>query len=182
MRRRSLFASLATVVALSLVLSSVALGASGHRTVKMLDKCDPVTFNAALGEGACVKHRGGRTTFDEAFAQFVATGQIDGWEFKKDKVELKEGGRISAPNRGGEFHTFTEVAAFGGGCVPELNAGQEPVPECAGAPDIFFTTGAAPGQTVKTGPLDSGIHKFMCLIHPWMRTVASAERNKHHGD
>jgi plastocyanin len=141
----------------------------------MLDKCDPVTFNAALGDGACAKHRGGKTTFDEAIADFIATGQIDGWEFSKHKVEIKAGGRVTAPNRGGEFHTFTEVAAFGGGCVPDLNAGKVPVPECAGAPDIFVTTGAAPGQSVQTGPLAAGVHKFMCLIHPWMRTVVKAE-------
>jgi hypothetical protein len=36
-------------------------------------------------------------------------------------------------NRGGEDQTFTEVGAFGGGCVAPLNAvlGLSPVPECS---------------------------------------------------
>ena len=82
-------------------------------------------------------------------------------------------GAAEARRRRHEFHTFTEVAAFGGGCVPELNAllGLTPVPECA-IPGIFFTTGAPPGAVVTTGALAAGTHRFMCLIHPWMRSTA----------
>ena len=31
------------------------------------------------------------------------------------------GGTLEAPNKGGEDHTFTEVANFGGGCIDFLN-------------------------------------------------------------
>jgi hypothetical protein len=76
---------------------------------------------------------------------------------------------------GGEFHTFTEVAAFGGGCVDQLNLllGLQPVSECA-APGIFMTTGVAPGGQRTTGALSAGTHRFQCLIHPWQRTSALA--------
>lgn len=174
MHRRSLLASLAMGLAMSLALSSVVFGASGHRTIKVNDRCDPATFNAVIGPGTCVDHHGKTTTFGDFIAQVAATGAAKGWNFSKKKVEIKAGGRITARDRGGEFHTFTEVAAFGGGCVDALNFGLVPVPECAD-PSLFETTGVLPGGTVKTGPLAAGTHKFMCLIHPWMRTVVKAE-------
>jgi hypothetical protein len=182
MLRRPLAASMAAAMILILAASSVTFGGSNHARVKMRDACDPATFNAALGAGACVAHKGKKVTFQEFLAEFAAEGQVDEWRFSRHRVELRAGARITAHNVGGEFHTFTEVAAFGGGCVPELNAGQAPVPECAGAPGIFFTTGAPPGQKVQTGPLSAGTHRFMCLIHPWMRTVAKVENRDHDDD
>jgi hypothetical protein len=75
-----------------------------------------------------------------------------------------------AVNRGGEVHTFTEVAQFGGGIVPILNTlTNNPVvaPECnALEPDDFV----APGGTYREEPLEgSGTARFQCCIHPWMR-------------
>ena len=70
---------------------------------------------------------------------------------------------------------MTEVAEFGGGCVPELNEILGPhvrSVECA-IPGIFGSTGIAPAATLETGALASGTHRFMCLIHPWMKTTAT---------
>lgn len=39
---------------------------------------------------------------------------------------------LSVVNQGGEPHTFTEVAKFGGGFVGDLNHGEATVPECDG--------------------------------------------------
>ena len=91
---------------------------------------------------------------------------------------MAAGGTLTATNKGGEFHTFTEVAAFGGGCVDELNdlLGLTPVPECAQAPGIFFSTGAGRGGSTTTGPLAAGTHRFLCLIHPWMTATVTAKR------
>ena len=88
-------------------------------------------------------------------------------------MKLPAGGSLDAVNRGGEGHSFTEVADFGGGCVDEVNAliGLSPVPEC-GSP-AWLSTIAGPGGTIKTAPLASGVHRFECLIHPWMRTTAT---------
>ena len=89
---------------------------------------------------------------------------------------LSAGGSIDAYNRGGEAHTFTEVAAFGGGCIEEINAllGLAAVPECDDFA-LFLGTLAGPGEEVETEALSPGVHLFECLIHPWMRTTATVD-------
>ena len=69
------------------------------------------------------------------------------------------------------------MTAFGGGCVDEPNdlLGLAPVPECARAPGIFFSTGSALGGSVTTAPLATGMHRFLCLIHPWMTSTLTAK-------
>ena len=70
---------------------------------------------------------------------------------------------------------LTEVANFGGGCIGVLNGllGLSPVPECAGFPGgPFRATLILPGET-RTVTLAPGIHRFECLIHPWMRTTVT---------
>jgi hypothetical protein len=73
-------------------------------------------------------------------------------------------------------HTFTEVAAFGGGIVPNLNqlAGTPTMaPECGALEGDDFV---APGTTYRETVHEAGTVKFQCCIHPWMRleaTVAS---------
>lgn len=155
-------------------LAAVASAGPDARQVELLDDCEPVSFNAALmDEEACVKDGG--TTFGEFIDQLLAQGRAPAWRFSPGRVKLDAGGAITAVNRGGEFHTFTEVAAFGGGCIAPLNAllGLTPVPECAGFPGIFASTGAPPGGEVHTVPLGPGVHRFECLIHPWMRTTVT---------
>jgi hypothetical protein len=53
-----------------------------------------------------------------------------------EKLSIDAGGTITAVNRGGEDHTFSDVAEFGGGCIQDVNdlVGLDPVPECAGFP------------------------------------------------
>jgi plastocyanin len=162
------------VVAGGLVVAAAAWGGASSRNVQMLDDCEPASFNAALGDDeACVKDGG--TTFDEFVGQLLAQGRAPAWRFSPGAVKLDAGGTITAVNRGGEFHTFTEVASFGGGCIDELNdlLGLTPVPECAGFPAIFGATGAPPGGEVHTVQLGPGVHRFECLIHPWMRTTVA---------
>ena len=156
-----------------LITTSVASAGAVHRRVQIHDDCDAESFNAVLGEGACVKD--GEVTFDEFLAQLLAQGEAPAWRFSPAQLKLDAGGTITASNRGGEFHTFSEVAAFGGGCIPELNEllGLQPVPECSIA-DIFATTGVPPRSSLTTDSLDAGIHRFQCLIHPWQRTTVQA--------
>jgi hypothetical protein len=116
--------------------------------------------------------KSGGTTFDEFIGQLVTMGRAPAWRFAPAQIKLATGGSIDAYNRGGEFHTFTEVAHFGGGCVP--------IPESDPRPDrrprmrqrrvLFATTGIAPGGELEGAPLSSGTHRFECLIHPWMRS------------
>jgi len=172
--RRLVTVSLTTAMALVLAFAAVASGSSSTRTVQILDNCDPASFNAVLGPGSCV--RDGGLTFDTLISHLLRKGNVASWRFAPEQLKLAAGGTVTAINRGGEFHTFAEVAQFGGGCVDELNdlLGLSPVPECAGAPGIFFTTGVAPGGSLQTEPLDAGTHRFQCLIHPWQRTTVTA--------
>jgi hypothetical protein len=173
MRRRL---ALIMVTCLSLLLASTgsALAAKAQRQVIMLDNCDGPSFNAVLGAGACT--RSGGLTFEALVARLVARRPPASWRNAPSHLSLPIGGSINAVNNGGEFHTFTKVAAFGGGCVDDINAplGLTPVPEC-GNPALFGTTGANPGQSVSTGPLASGTHFFECLIHPWMQTTVRVD-------
>ena len=150
------------------------MGRSRPRNVQILDACDPGTFNAVLGEGSCVR-KGGGVKFETFVDQLITKGEAPAWRFSPPQLKLDAGGTITSRNRGGEFHTFSEVAAFGGGCIVEINEllGLEPVPECA-IPDIFLTTGVPPGTSLTTDPLAAGTHRFQCLIHPWQRTTAEA--------
>ena len=171
--RQALTAAASAVLA-TLIVASIASAGAGHRNVQILDACDPATFNAVLGDGACVR-KGGGVKFERFINQLVTKGEAPAWRFSPGQLKLDTGGTITARNRGGEFHTFSEVAAFGGGCVAEINEllGLEPVAECA-IPDIFPTTGVPPGASLTTEPLNAGPHRFMCLIHPWQRTTARA--------
>jgi plastocyanin len=171
-RHALIVAAGATLVAL--IVASVASAGASHRRVQILDACDPETFNAALGDGACVR-KGGGVKFDRFINQLITRGEAPAWRFAPEQLKLDAGGTITARNRGGEFHTFSEVTAFGGGCIPEINEllGLEPVAECSIA-DIFETTGVPPGASLTTGPLAAGELRFMCLIHPWQRTTVKS--------
>jgi plastocyanin len=171
---RRLATAAGIVAVLVLVPAAGASAASATRQVQALDDCDPTTFNAAIGPGTCVGD--GSTTFSEFIAQLLAQGRAPAWRFAPGQLGLDAGGTLQAHNRGGEDHTFTQVANFGGGCIQALNSllGLTPVPECAGFPGgAFAATLVPPGGTVTTTPLSPGIHRFECLIHPWMRATVS---------
>ena len=66
----------------------------------------------------------------------------------------------------------TEVAKFGGGFIPGLNApGQETVPECSGGfKNIAVArTRILQGSTIQVTNLPKVEHLFQCCIHPWMK-------------
>src|SRR5256886_8312543 len=83
-----------------------------------LDECDPATFNAALGADFCKNVAlGAFTTFDDLFAEAAAGTPDPKWDFEPDTLRVKKGSTVSVVDQGGEPHTFTEVAQFGGGFV-----------------------------------------------------------------
>ena len=175
MRTRVLAETRRGVVLTALCLLAVAAlpaTAAAGDTVKVfvMDRCDPETFNAALEPGACVDRKGG-VTFDNFVKRLNPDdGGHNAWRNSRHRVMLKGGQRLKLTNTGGEFHTFTEVANFGAGFVPELNAALPP-----GTPDalpIGPFNGMAPGEVVDLDQLTPGTHLFECLIHPWMRTTA----------
>ena len=186
--------------------AAVALGvagipaAAGHSSsprthvIESQDDCEPTSFNAALKDPtACVG--GGETTFGEAIAQMLDDGEVDGWEFDPDELKIRTGETIEVRGVGGEFHTFTKVKEFGGGCVKEINdlLKLTPVDECKDLvtppnappsvqiPRGFVEDAVPPGVTLKVpaAKLTPGTNKFECLIHPWMHAEVKVRAARH---
>ena len=156
--------------------STVSKTARGTLTdfaqVVALDECDPATFNAALGADFCKNVTlGAFTTLDNLFAE-AASGHPDPkWDFEPDVINLKEGGTLRVVDQGGEPHTFTEVAKFGGGFIDGLNGGEATIPECSGGFSNLAVarTRLLQGSDSQVTGLSKGKHYFQCCIHPWMR-------------
>jgi hypothetical protein len=175
MRKRQFVAAFTSALVLAFAASSFAFAASSHRTVTLFDNCDPASFDAVLGAGACVREGGG-LKFDKFVETLLSRGSASSWKFTPSTIRIEAGGTITARNKGGEFHTFSKVAAFGGGCVAEVNAllGLAPVPECLPNPGpVFAATGVAPGTSRDVGPIAAGRSFYQCLIHPWQRVTVT---------
>ena len=197
MKRKVTFRTLVwTAFAVIAVLSlSGGVGAvQGDKKIRLLDDCEPTTFNAVLGDGACIGN--GHTTFEEFIAELEETQDAHKWRNQPSSMHLNVGRPTLIENRGGEVHTFTPVAAFGGGFVPELNGisgNPVPVPECLNFGSMVFIPagGVEEGPTAGSSDLPVGVSRFQCCIHPWMRTVievaapgppsAPAAANAHRG-
>jgi plastocyanin len=162
---------IAIVVVVGLTAVALASGNASTRNVQVLDACDPATFNAIVGPGTCTRPGGG-VQFPDFVSQLQTQGEAPAWRFSPEQLDLAPGGTLVVTNRGGEDHTFTKVAAFGGGCVAPLNAilGLSPVPECS-TPGLFGSTLVEQGATFTVTGLTPGTYRFECLIHPWMRTT-----------
>ena len=140
------------------------------KTVRIMDECDPATFDAAIGQpGSCV--RNGGMKFDQFVSVLTRLQTVPSWRFAPDNVNIRVGDVLAATNAGGEGHTFTEVEEFGGGVVDFLNAlagTPKKAPECValGLSDLV-----APGATKSEVTDEAGDEKYQCCIHPWMRAV-----------
>ena len=149
-----------------------ARGGETTRRIEVLDACDPLSFNAVLGQGTCT--RPGGLSFDTFIAQLTAKGVVDAWRFAPgSNVQARVGQELLAINRGGETHTFTEVEEFGGGIVPLLNqlsGNTEVAPECNPATLTFIP----PGGTYSDEVEEPGTEHYQCCIHPWMRATVTA--------
>jgi hypothetical protein len=146
-------------------------GGDRVQNLRLRDDCDPTSFNAALGAGACVGNGG--TTLAEFNAELAKNHFVGAWKMNPDHFGGIAGTVIEVTNRGGETHTFTPVVAFGGGIVPSLNqaSGNTTVaPECA---NLNPQTIVPSGGHLNGSPLAVGTHRFQCCIHPWMRTTAT---------
>ena len=176
--RAVVWTAFAAVAFLSLTAGAGAV--QGDKKIRMLDDCEPTSFNAVLGDGACVGN--GNTTFDEFIAELAATQDAHEWRNQPSQMKLNIGRPTIIENVGGEVHTFTPVAAFGGGFVDELNGisgNPVPAPECLNFGSMIFIPpgGTEEGPTAGTSELPVGISRFQCCIHPWMRTVIEVRGN-----
>lgn len=166
------------LVALLLLITLVARADAGSlKRVELQDKCDPTTFNAAIGPGTCVGDED--VTFDEFIAELTKERKVGAWRFNPDQFGQKPGQQLIATNTGGEFHSFTCVTQFGGGVVPilnELSGNMTPAVPCDPNQNPNFL---APGESTPVITLTAaGTHKFECLIHPWMRTTITVEDDR----
>lgn len=171
----------------TLVVASLALAKSSLE-VKTRDQCDPATFNAGRPTPLCSGPKTGSVTL-QAFLDAIPGGGHNAWKLDPGTSgsSIDNGGTVRFTSDGGEAHTFTRVAAFGGGIVPAFNAavGNAPTtPECAamGSGGLHPTDQGlivAPGteQTAQAGGtlLPKGTHTFQCCLHPWMRTTITVK-------
>ncbi len=167
-------------------------GISEDKAVKIRDDCDPTTFNVAVGPGTCVGD--GKTMFATFVAEITAHERAPLWRFTPEAADVPVGNSLSLQNRGGETHTFTKVAEFGGGFIAFLNAlsgNPTPRPECAviksggklapqpeSPTNIFVEAGETEGGPTAGGsilPVGQEV-KFQCCVHPWMRTKIRVPR------
>jgi plastocyanin len=166
--RRTIGVTALAVFGLWLVMPGTA-AAGDARNIGILDRCDPVSFNAMFGEGICVMRNGG-VHVDTFLARVnPKDGGHNAWRFTPEQVRLSGGQFLRLDNRGGEVHTFTEVVNFGGGIIAGLNAALPPgTPLAVPIGDLRFIEA---GQQIDLSVPTAGMHLFECLIHPWMRTT-----------
>lgn len=168
MGKRGPTSFLPIICALALLALPPAALAGDTRKVFVMDRCEPESFDAAVEPGTCI--RNGGVTFDKFERRLnPKDGGHNAWRFGPDHFGLESGQTITAINTGGEFHTFTEVAAFGAGFVPLLNMALPPGTPAAVPVDDLNPMPA--GDTLELDALKPGTHLYECLIHPWMRTV-----------
>ena len=151
----------------------------GDRQIAIRDDCDP-RDPAWAPTGGCLLKRG-----DVTFAEFgaelssplsLAVIGHQAWRNDPPYLEIATGTTVGVRNRGGRTHTFTEVANFGGGRVPNpaLNKGLAPAPECPASVDV------PPGGSTSVSGLAAGNHRFQCCIHPWMRAIIKVHADGGH--
>jgi hypothetical protein len=156
--------------------------------IRARDDCDPASFNSNVGPGTCIG--GGNTKFDRFLAEVTEEKSAGAWRFNPNQTDAKLYQTVTLENRGGETHTFTKVAYFGGGVVPLLNdlSGNPKVAsECIklddmGNPvlaDVSATNFILPSGAVAYGPAltSAGEQKFQCCIHPWMRVTLNVQKS-----
>jgi len=169
--------ALAITAGLALATVAAAAGpaqASGPKNheFELRDECEATTFNAQFGPGFCTR-TGSGVTFQE-FSDELSDGGSGAWWIRWRDRTIDAGDTVSAKNVGGIFHTFTEVQQYGKGCIPDFNAAvTETVDNCDFSK--FATTAAPQGASVAPQKLSVGVHKFQCLIHPWMRSTITVE-------
>lgn len=181
MRMNSGFLTLALGSTL-LVVSAVQASAGGDRVIELRDDCSNAPDS---GFPTCTIP--GSTDLEE-FREEIRDHEFDGhWKYNPggvsvqgSTVDVDEGGKVVLINKGGQLHTFTRVAAFGGGFLPTINVGSPvsapctdwcanavPVTECSrgfqadgitpiprgpGPNSFFLNPFPSPSVVLQTGP------------------------------
>ena len=165
-----------TAVATTNPVVSASDGGDGKREVVLKDDCDSTdpAWAVPAAQGGCQLEAGDGDVSRAEFGAFLFSPRWVGvighpsWRFDPGYLMIEAGKKLKVVNEGGRVHTFTEVAVFGGGRVPGLNGGSAQAPECV-APSV--TKDLRTGDKDVVEDLSEGNHRFMCCIHPWMRTL-----------
>jgi plastocyanin len=181
--RRYKMRSLGIALTVLVVFWTMGVSDVAAERIRILDRCDPATFNAA-GPVLCNPNFDGGVSLED-FQELLTPAGFGhpAWRFNAPYVAIDPDERVRVTNRGGEDHTFTEVPEleegknpFGGGRVDALNApfGLTPLPQCgaAVAPMIH------PGDSIQIKKLREGTHYFQCCIHPWMHAIIQVGSEK----
>ena len=141
------------------------------RVLELRDACDKASWDVEF-PGLCTKNAGSVSLPE--FRAELADGGSGAWWIHQRHLSIDAGDTIAATDVGGIVHTFTEVDQFGKGCVPEWNqAVSETVDNCNFS--TFLATLVPAGTTSKSQTPSVGVHKFQCLVHPWMRTTVTVK-------
>lgn len=142
----------------------------GGTEIHLEDDCDFKTF----GTAACNPNFNGFTTLASFNADLAAQGRVGFWAYVGGGANLAAGQTLTIDNKGGQLHTFTIVANFGGGRDAGINATGHfttVAPECvAGANATNVDIPSLTGVNVSTGAsgaIKPGTYKVQCCIHPW---------------
>ena len=145
--------------------------------VAVLDDCEPTDPTwADIGGCDILPNRGDvtRAEFGALVLSPLSASTVGhpSWRNEPSHLRVTAGRTVRVTNQGGRGHTFTKVAAFGGGFIPILNVGLVPAPECvAGPPPPVLP----PGETEQAAGLTPGLNRYQCCIHPWMRATIRVE-------
>src|SRR3954470_6004675 len=164
--------SIGVILAATLTACSDSVEPKANAIVSIQDQCDPASFNAALGAGTCTRQ--GNTTLAQFNTELNATHQVAAWRFLPNNLTIRVGQRLTETNNGGEVHTFTEVAQFGGGIVPALNQASGNTVVASECQQLSASDMIAAGTT-HTGDVETTAKTelYQCCIHPWMRATVT---------
>jgi hypothetical protein len=144
--------------------------------MRLRDECDAATWNAEF-PNLCA---GAGSVTLAKFRADLAKGGSGAWWINNREQTINAGDSLHVINQGGIVHSFTEVSEYGTGIVPEWNTALPAGTPPAATLEPFFLTfvtsslvDSTAARDVPATQLTTGVHKFQCMIHPWMRTVVT---------
>lgn len=149
-------------------------------TIIMMDDCLPGDSGYSASTGGCQlkPHEGDvpAAEFNALLTSPLISALVGhpSWRNEPSHLTANVGRTVRVVNRGGRSHTLTKVAQFGGGSVGGFNIGATRAPECPAGPQ--FVTDAIPaGGSGTVAGLQSGLNRYQCCFHPWMRATIRVE-------
>lgn len=148
-------------------LSLAAANGDPGRHIALRDQCGGDTWTPF---GGCLID--GPVERAEWIARVQETGSHPFWAISPVATSVETGTTLPVVNVGGRPHSFTRVANFGGGIIPNLNTREDtriPAPECL----VGIVQIPAAGGSIAHTFTGLGEQRYQCCFHPWMRTTVN---------